>query len=204
MKVGFNALLTVALAASAGAAAAQETPLRVNVFPGSQNLPIFIGLERGIFARHGLKVELQNTPNSQEQRAGLARRQVRDRARGGRQCGRDGRDRRPRHDHRHGRRREHERVHGAPGDRRHRRHPGQGRRRRRAEHGLRARREEDPEEQRPDRGPRLHRAPGRRHAAALAGDGDRTPSSSPGIVNLPFSITVREKGPEEPGALRAT
>ena len=71
MKVGFNALLTVALAASAGAAAAQETPLRVNVFPGSQNLPIFIGLERGIFAKHGLKVELQNTANSQEQRAGL-------------------------------------------------------------------------------------------------------------------------------------
>lgn len=71
MKVGFNAMLTVALAASAGAAAAQETPLRVNVFPGSQNLPIFIGLERGIFAKHGLKVELQNTPNSQEQRVGL-------------------------------------------------------------------------------------------------------------------------------------
>ena len=59
-------------AMSAGGALAQETPLRVNVFPGSQNLPIFIGLERGIFARHGLKVELQNTPGSPEQRAGLA------------------------------------------------------------------------------------------------------------------------------------
>jgi NitT/TauT family transport system substrate-binding protein len=72
MKAGFNVLLFVALAASAGAVAAQETQLRVNVFPGSQNLPIFIGLERGIFAKYGLKVELQNTPNSQEQRAGLA------------------------------------------------------------------------------------------------------------------------------------
>jgi ABC-type nitrate/sulfonate/bicarbonate transport system substrate-binding protein len=46
--------------------------LRVNVFPGSQNLAIFIGLERGIFAKHGLKVELQNTPNSDAQRSGLA------------------------------------------------------------------------------------------------------------------------------------
>lgn len=72
MTDGLNASPTVALAASGGAAAAPETPLRVNVFPGSPNLPIFTGLERGIFAKHGLKVELQNTPNSQEQRAGLA------------------------------------------------------------------------------------------------------------------------------------
>jgi ABC-type nitrate/sulfonate/bicarbonate transport system substrate-binding protein len=59
-------------AMSAGGALAQETPIRVNVFPGSQNLPIFIGLERGIFAQHGLRLELQNTPGSPEQRAGLA------------------------------------------------------------------------------------------------------------------------------------
>lgn len=72
MKPGLRALLFAIAALSAGAAAAQETTLRVNVFPGSQNLPIFIGLDRGIFAKHGLKVELQNTPNSQEQRAGLA------------------------------------------------------------------------------------------------------------------------------------
>jgi ABC-type nitrate/sulfonate/bicarbonate transport system substrate-binding protein len=66
-------LLAVGLGAvSAGGALAQETPLRVNVFPGSQNLPIFIGLDRGIFAKHGLKLELQNTPGSPEQRAGLA------------------------------------------------------------------------------------------------------------------------------------
>lgn len=67
----FRTIVVAALAVPMGAASAQETPLRVNVFPGSQNLPIFIGLERGVFARHGLKVELQNTPNSQEQRAGL-------------------------------------------------------------------------------------------------------------------------------------
>jgi ABC-type nitrate/sulfonate/bicarbonate transport system substrate-binding protein len=72
MKTSARAVLAAALAAATGIAIAQETTLRVNVFPGSQNLPIFIGLERGVFARHGLKIELQNTPNSQEQRSGLA------------------------------------------------------------------------------------------------------------------------------------
>ena len=72
MKAPFKALLLAAVAAGPGAAIAQETPVRVNVFPGSQNLAIFIGLERGIFAKHGLKIELQNTPGSPEQRAGLA------------------------------------------------------------------------------------------------------------------------------------
>lgn len=66
------AALAAALSAATGIAVAQETVLRVNVFPGSQNLPIFVGLDRGIFAKHGLKVELQNTPNSDAQRSGLA------------------------------------------------------------------------------------------------------------------------------------
>jgi ABC-type nitrate/sulfonate/bicarbonate transport system substrate-binding protein len=71
-KASAGSLLAFALAAAAGIAAAQDATLRVNVFPGSQNLPIFIGLERGVFAKHGLRIELQNTPNSQEQRSGLA------------------------------------------------------------------------------------------------------------------------------------
>jgi len=72
MKTSVRAVFEAGLAAAAGIAIAQETTLRVNVFPGSQNLPIFTGLERGVFAKHGLKIELQNTPNSQEQRSGLA------------------------------------------------------------------------------------------------------------------------------------
>src|SRR5512139_979983 len=72
MKMTLKTLLFAAAATGTGAAMAQETPVRVNVFPGSQNLAIFIGLERGIFSKHGLKVELQNTPGSPEQRAGLA------------------------------------------------------------------------------------------------------------------------------------
>jgi ABC-type nitrate/sulfonate/bicarbonate transport system substrate-binding protein len=72
MKPGLKASLFAALAAMAGAACAQEATLRVIVFPGSQNLPLLVGLERGVFAKHGVKVELTNTPNSTEVRSGLA------------------------------------------------------------------------------------------------------------------------------------
>lgn len=65
--------LALGLCLVAGTAgAAEPTPLRVNVFPGAQNLPIYIGLAQGIFEKHGLKVDLQFTPNSDAQRSGLA------------------------------------------------------------------------------------------------------------------------------------
>jgi len=47
--------------------------LRVNVFAGIQNLALFVGQTKGIFARYGLEVELQFTPNSPAQRDGLAK-----------------------------------------------------------------------------------------------------------------------------------
>lgn len=46
--------------------------LRVNIFNTSSNLPLFAAMARGYFAQRGLGVEVQNTPNSDEQRAGLA------------------------------------------------------------------------------------------------------------------------------------
>jgi ABC-type nitrate/sulfonate/bicarbonate transport system substrate-binding protein len=46
--------------------------LRVNVFSGVQNLPIFAGQANGSFARRGLDIELQFTPDSPAQREGLA------------------------------------------------------------------------------------------------------------------------------------
>ena len=55
-----------------GAAYSQETTLRVNVFPTSTNLALYWAIENGMFARRGLKIEVQNTPNSDLQRAGLA------------------------------------------------------------------------------------------------------------------------------------
>ncbi len=50
---------------------ATPVTLRVNVFPGSSNLPLLAAIEQGFFAKHGLVIEVQNTPNSEEQRAGL-------------------------------------------------------------------------------------------------------------------------------------
>jgi ABC-type nitrate/sulfonate/bicarbonate transport system substrate-binding protein len=57
---------------SGAAHAADPVMLRVNVFPGSQNLALFAGLARGFFDKRDLKVELQFTPNSDLQRSGLA------------------------------------------------------------------------------------------------------------------------------------
>jgi ABC-type nitrate/sulfonate/bicarbonate transport system substrate-binding protein len=48
------------------------TTLRVKVFPGAQNLPLYAGLDRGLFIGRGLKIELQFTSSSTELREGLA------------------------------------------------------------------------------------------------------------------------------------
>lgn len=47
-------------------------PLRVNIFNTSSNLPLLAAQEAGFFARRGLVLEIQHTPNSDAQRAGLA------------------------------------------------------------------------------------------------------------------------------------
>ena len=57
----------------AGCVFAQEPArLRVKVFPGSQNLPLFAGVAKGFFAKRGIAVELLFTMNSVELRDGLA------------------------------------------------------------------------------------------------------------------------------------
>lgn len=61
----------LALAAPA-IARAQATNLRVMVFPGLANLPLFAGQQTGAFTRRGLSIEILNTPNSGELRNGLA------------------------------------------------------------------------------------------------------------------------------------
>ena len=53
-------------------AAAQPVSLKVKMFPGAQALPVMAAASQGIFERHGLKVEVLFTVNSQEQRDGLA------------------------------------------------------------------------------------------------------------------------------------
>ncbi|MDO9277435.1 MAG: ABC transporter substrate-binding protein [Polaromonas sp.] len=51
---------------------AEPTLLRVNIFNTSSNLPLMVAMAEGYFARRQLTIELQNTPNSDAQRAGLA------------------------------------------------------------------------------------------------------------------------------------
>src|SRR5262245_20343516 len=57
---------------AASAVAQDPTPLRVKVFPGAQNLAHYVGLSKGIFAKHGVQVDLQFTKTSDELRNGLA------------------------------------------------------------------------------------------------------------------------------------
>jgi ABC-type nitrate/sulfonate/bicarbonate transport system substrate-binding protein len=65
--------VAIVIAVAAGAArGADPVPLRVRVFPGVQNLPLFAGQARGLFVKHGVRVDLQFTPNSQALREGLA------------------------------------------------------------------------------------------------------------------------------------
>jgi ABC-type nitrate/sulfonate/bicarbonate transport system substrate-binding protein len=58
--------LAAALAAPmiAAPAVAQAAPLRVIAFAGASNWPIWAGRSAGIFARHGVEVALEFTPNS--------------------------------------------------------------------------------------------------------------------------------------------
>jgi ABC-type nitrate/sulfonate/bicarbonate transport system substrate-binding protein len=49
-----------------------QTPLKVKMFPGAQSLPVLAAVSQGFFTRHGLKVEVLFTVNSDELRDGLA------------------------------------------------------------------------------------------------------------------------------------
>ena len=59
-------------AAEGAADVANAAAIRVNTFPNAKALPIYAGIVLGIFARHGLAVELETTESSQNQRNGLA------------------------------------------------------------------------------------------------------------------------------------
>jgi len=67
-------LRTIVLVAAFLAAPVQaQTQLRMKMFPGVQSLPVIAAAQNGLFERHGLKVEVLFTVNSQEQRDGLAK-----------------------------------------------------------------------------------------------------------------------------------
>jgi ABC-type nitrate/sulfonate/bicarbonate transport system substrate-binding protein len=62
----------LALSVLLSASALAQTPVRTKVFPGAQALPLMAGVQQKIFERHGIKLELLFTTNSQELRDGLA------------------------------------------------------------------------------------------------------------------------------------
>lgn len=73
MKITRLCAAATALALMAGpATAADQTLVRVNTFPTARSLPFFVGIEKGFFARHGIKLELEFTESSKAQREGLA------------------------------------------------------------------------------------------------------------------------------------
>lgn len=51
---------------------AQQTPLKIILFPGLSNLAILSAQHKGYFAKRNIAVEVVNTPNSDELRLGLA------------------------------------------------------------------------------------------------------------------------------------
>ena len=56
---------------SSPAVSGPPAQLRVNIFPGGFNWPIWVAQEKGFFAKHGVQVSTINTPNSREQLTGL-------------------------------------------------------------------------------------------------------------------------------------
>ena len=72
LRAAGMALVVLAAMAPKTGAWAGETKVRVNVFAGLANLGLYAAQAQGFFAKRGLAVEVQFTPNSQAQRDGLA------------------------------------------------------------------------------------------------------------------------------------
>jgi ABC-type nitrate/sulfonate/bicarbonate transport system substrate-binding protein len=75
--IAITAIAAAAIAVVSGCASLQArsvpepATVRVNVFRGASNLPIYMARELGAYDRQGIKLELQFTPDSVSQRAGL-------------------------------------------------------------------------------------------------------------------------------------
>jgi ABC-type nitrate/sulfonate/bicarbonate transport system substrate-binding protein len=65
-------LLLIGCASAPVAPPNDPVTLRINVFRGASNIPIYMAQEKGYFARRGITPVLEFTPNSDQQRSGLA------------------------------------------------------------------------------------------------------------------------------------
>jgi ABC-type nitrate/sulfonate/bicarbonate transport system substrate-binding protein len=70
--VALCAILGLWFAVAASPARAADAAVRVNTFPNAKALPVYVGIAKGFFAKHGLAVEVEHTESSQSQRDGLA------------------------------------------------------------------------------------------------------------------------------------
>jgi len=68
----YSAVFALFMCCTTAAGAADVELVRVNLFPTAKQLPFLLGNERGIFARRGIRLDLQYTENSTTQRADLA------------------------------------------------------------------------------------------------------------------------------------
>lgn len=59
-----RALAALVFAMSFGAGAAKAKPLELIVFYGGANWPVWVGMEKGTFASHGMEIHLSRTPGS--------------------------------------------------------------------------------------------------------------------------------------------
>lgn len=72
--IGGGAALAVGMTGAVSGAAAQgAAALKVMVFPGMTNFPIYVAQQYGLFAKYGLAIELLAAQNSSVQRDGLAK-----------------------------------------------------------------------------------------------------------------------------------
>ena len=74
MRLRSSVMIGVVVAMLGAAAPGEaQTQLKVMVFPGLSNFSIFAAQHKNLFAKHGLAIELLNTPNSEVLRSGLAK-----------------------------------------------------------------------------------------------------------------------------------
>jgi ABC-type nitrate/sulfonate/bicarbonate transport system substrate-binding protein len=67
-----NVACVAAMLIAAAAAHAEDALIRLNTFPTARSLPFFVGVEKGIFRKHGIQLEFEFTESSKAQREGLA------------------------------------------------------------------------------------------------------------------------------------
>lgn len=72
MKLTGLLLVLISSFIATASRAAELTPIVINAYPNAKALPLFVGVEKGIFAKHQLKLEIKSTDNADDQRKGLA------------------------------------------------------------------------------------------------------------------------------------